>query len=146
MPSVERGFADPNLLTRHGPTVTVQVGYDPDFHPNSGSPPNLPTDRYHALVDTGAGECCIDSALAERLQLPIVDQQSLSGAHGPGIVNIHLAQLHVPDLEWTVYGRFAGVHLSAGGQQHLALIGRTLLRHHTLLYNGQTGIATLSRD
>ena len=102
MPSVECGFANPDLLTRHGPTVTVQVGYDPDFHPNSGSPPNLPTDRYYALVDTGAGECCIDSALAERLQLPIVDQQSLSGAHGPGIVISTLLSCTFPT--WS--GRF----------------------------------------
>src|SRR5262245_27820099 len=41
----------------------------------SGSPPR-------SLVDTGAMESCIDSGLAMRLNLPIVDRRKISGVHG----------------------------------------------------------------
>jgi predicted aspartyl protease len=99
-----------------------------------------------ALVDTGATESCIDSQLALNLNLPIVDRRKISGTYGPHEVNIHLAQVHVPSLNFTVYGAFAGVHLAAGGQPHKALIGRTFLRHYTMIYEGRTGNVTLSSD
>ncbi|HKV43592.1 MAG TPA: retroviral-like aspartic protease family protein [bacterium] len=99
-----------------------------------------------ALVDTGASECCIDSLLATQLNLPVVDRRKVSGAHGAQEVNMHLAQVHVPTLSFTMYGVFAGVHLAAGGQVHRALIGRTFLRHFTMSYEGRTGTVTLSND
>ena len=67
-------------------------------------------------MDTGAAASCIDSILANTLKLPVVDQQDVAGSHGKGEVNMHLAQIHVPDVDFTVYGEFAGVHLLAGGQ------------------------------
>ena len=57
-----------------------------------------------------------------------------------------LAQIYVPDLDFTVYGRFRGVRLSDGGQPHSALIGRTFLRHFTMFYDGRTGAVTISND
>ena len=57
---------------------------------------------------------------------------------------LHLAQIYVPALGWTVFGQFAGVHLIAGGQLHYALIGRTFLRNFTMVYEGKTGSVTLS--
>jgi predicted aspartyl protease len=97
-----------------------------------------------ALVDTGAGESCIDSALAAQLNLPIVDRRLISGAGGTHEVNMHLAQVAVPSLGVTIYGAFAGVHLAAGGQTHFALIGRTFLQNFTMLYEGKTGTVVLS--
>ena len=58
---------------------------------------------------------------------------------------MHLAQIHVPTLDVTLYGTFAGVDLIAGGMIHQALIGRTFLRHFTMTYNGFTGSVVLSR-
>ena len=65
---------------------------------------------------------------------------------GPHEFNYHLAQIYVPDLDHTIYGQFAGVHLAAGGQPHVALIGRTFLRDYTMTYEGRTGQVTLSND
>jgi hypothetical protein len=45
-----------------------------------------------------------------------------------------------------VYGLFAGVNLAAGGQPHQALIGRTFLRHFTMIYEGRTGTVTITND
>lgn len=149
MPSVECGFIDPTgssgpeSLVRLGPTLTVQIGFDPEFAP--GTHPSLPPTEFHALVDTGAIESCIDSTVARSLELPVVDRQTLAGAHGAGEVNVHLAQIHVPALAWTTYGTFAAVHLHAGGQPHSALMGRTFLRFCTMVYQGSTGSVTLSR-
>lgn len=58
-------------------------------------------------------------------------------------VNIHLAQIYIPALDTVVYGRFAAVQLSEGGQPQRALLGRTLLQHFTMVYAGNTGQVTL---
>ena len=149
MPSTDCGFFDPagssgpDNLIRFGPTLTVRIGFDPEFSP--GSTPNLPPTELHALVDTGAYASCIDSGVAVSLGLPVVDRQTLVGAHGADEVNVHLAQIIVPALAWTTYGAFAAVNLHAGGQPHSALIGRTFLRAFTMIYNGSTGSVILSR-
>ena len=80
------------------------------------------------------------------LALPVAGRERMAGADGVAEVNMHLAQIHVPELNWTVYGWFASVHLTAGGQPHRALIGRTFLRHFMLAYDGRTGSVTLSSD
>ena len=121
------------------------MGFDPDLVVGRGRP-QLPDAAFAALVDTGAQESCIDSALAMELGLPIVDRQRVAGAQGASEVNRHLAQIHVPELDWVVYGAFAGVHLTAGGQPHLALIGRTFLQNFTLTYEGPSGRVTIDND
>ena len=117
---VDCGFADrPEasgraLLAQFGPTPYIEI--DPVYQLKDAQRPNVPKNRFPALVDTGAAASCIDSVLANTLKLPVVDQQDVAGAHGKGEVNMHLAQIHVPDVDFTVYGEFAGVHLLAGGQ------------------------------
>lgn len=145
MPTAECGFGSPDSLYLYGPTLLIEIGLDEDFHPESGGSPRLESGRVPALVDTGALESFVDSALAIQLNLPVVNVGTISGAGGPSAVNIHLAQIHVPDLDWLVYGRFSGVHLSAGGQPHVALIGRDLLRDCAMSYDGRTGVVTLER-
>ena len=58
---------------------------------------------------------------------------------------MHAAQIHVPALGFTHYGQFAGVDLIGGGQQHVALIGRTFLRGFQMFYDGTTGGVTITR-
>ena len=125
-------------LVLFGPTLRVQIGFDMDFRPNAGV--------QRALVDTGATDSCIDSALAMDLRLPIVGRQRVAGVHGVDEVNMHLARIHVPDLREMLFGRFAGVHLAAGGQPHAALLGRTFLQHFTMSYDGRQGTVTLNND
>jgi hypothetical protein len=136
------------LLSLHGPTLHVQIGFDPNFDVTAVplGVPNLPATIINALVDTGAGESCIDSALATTLNLPIVDRRVVSGAHGAGEVNVHLAHIYVPSLTFTIFGAFCAVDLAAGGQAHWALIGRTFLRHFTMIYHGRTGTVELHNN
>jgi hypothetical protein len=142
------GATGKEMLVGYGPTLIVDIGFDPKYKPTS-QPPVVPVaglKGLHALVDTGATESCIDSLLAAQLGLPIVDKRKISGVGGGHDVNIHLAQVHVPTLGFTIHGLFAGVHLQAGGQVHYALIGRTFLQAFTMVYEGKTGTVTLSSD
>jgi hypothetical protein len=154
MPTIKCGF-DPSpqghgwdLLIGLGPTVLVTIGFDPTYDPQAipHRSPHLPLPPLPALIDTGASDNFIDRDLAMRLNLPIVDQRLLSGAHGAELVNVHLAQVCISALDYTIHGRFGAVDLSAGGQSHLALMGRTFLQHFTMVYEGRTGVVTLSNE
>ena len=146
MLQVERGFPDDlEHLVRFGPTLRVLIGFDPDFRPEDGGSLALSATEYAALIDTGAQESCIDSDVAAALDLPMVDERSVSGAHGLAPVNVHLAQIRIPALRYTIYGQFCGVHLHAGGQPHSALLGRTFLRELTMVYDGQSGSVRVHR-
>ena len=146
MPTINCGFSDPYQLVHHGPVIAVTIGFDPDFQPGAGVHPNLPPNRYPALVDTGATRSCIDSALAAALHLPIMDRDEIGGVGGLTEVNLYLAQIYIPELQFTIYGGFAGAHLRAGGQPYYALLGRTFLRHFSMHYDGRTGAVTISDD
>ena len=144
---VPGGAPGSEFLSLYGPTLFVNIGFDPAYKWDSQNPPPPPIPGItgiRALVDTGASECCIDSLLASKLNLPIVDKRTISGSYGSHDVNVYLAQIHIPTLNMTMYGAFAGVHLSAGGQSHMALIGRTFLRHYTMVYEGRTGTVIIS--
>lgn len=122
----------------------MEIGFDLDFDPNVSAKPDLPENRFPALVDTGADVNCIDVDLAYALKLPIVHRQIVWGVHGQEECNGYIAQIHVSELEFTVYGPLVGVHLRAGGQPHFAILGRSFLRHLTMVYEGTTGMVTLS--
>lgn len=152
MPETKCGFNDipggatgAQLLVSRGPTLLVDIGFDPGYNPDT--PNILPVPgitSVEALVDTGANISCIDNLLASQLNLPIVDRQPIGGVGGRHIANVYLAQLHVRSLNFTVYGQFIGIDLQAGGQRHSALIGRTFLAHYTMTYEGRTGTVILS--
>jgi hypothetical protein len=76
--------------------------------------------------------------------LPIVDKRKVAGIGGKSDVDVHLAQVHVPALGFTMYGLFSSVHLAAGGQVHSVLIGRTFLRDFVMTYEGPSGTVVLT--
>jgi predicted aspartyl protease len=140
--SIPGGASGSELLVTYGPSIIVDIGFDPDYR--TKPVPLAGITDLAALVDTGATESCIDSLLAAQLNLPIVDKRVICGAGGQHEVNMHLAQIYVPSLHFTVYGSFAAVHLAAGGQPHRALLGRTFLAAMKMSYDGLTGDVTLS--
>ena len=138
-----RGVSGAHLLVSLGPTLQVDIGFDPSYSPAGATPPVPGITGVHALVDTGAQECCIDAMLATNLNLPVINRRSVSGVQGSFEVNVYMAQVHFPALNKTMYGAFAGVNLAAGGQPHSALIGRTFLQHFTMTYDGKTGLVEI---
>ncbi|MEO5333533.1 MAG: retroviral-like aspartic protease family protein [Magnetococcus sp. YQC-5] len=147
MPLTDAGFLNEegryqrDSLLWHGPSIQVIVGHM-QF-------PDIPTpeqfETVHALIDTGATESCIDAGLAERLQLPVVDLQPMSGIAGPTDHYVYLARVSIPSLDFTQYGRFTAVHLAQGGQEQAVLLGRTFLQHVIMIYDGLRAQVTLAR-
>lgn len=134
------------LLVQFGPTLIVDIGFDPSFDQEKSGVPDLPLKGVHALVDTGATASCIDAGVAMQLNLPIIDRQKVAGVGGVHEVNVHLGHVFIPTINKTIYGQFAGVNLIAGGQLHSALIGRTFLQHFVLFYDGRTGVVSISDE
>lgn len=152
MMDVNCGFSDQpgrsgqEALALYGPTLLVEIGFDRAFRIDSPERPDIPDDLRPALVDTGAAESCIDAAFARTMRLPLGGQGEVAGIGGVITVDYYLAQIYVPGLDRTIYGRFAGARLRAGGQPYYALIGRDFLQNYTLVYQGRTGYVTLSDD
>jgi predicted aspartyl protease len=97
-----------------------------------------------ALIDTGASSTCIDEQAAQQLQLPVVNVVNVASAsHSSTPQNVYPIQIEVAGLPISIEAPNAiGAALSAQGL--LALIGRDVLQHCTLFYNGLTGEITLS--
>ena len=144
MAVVDCGFGNrPNVLALRGPTLYARFGFDADFRHGNDSHPNLPADEFPVLVDTGANMNGIDTDFAIALGLPVVGQRRIGGVQGVSETNAFLVQMYIPALRHTIYGRFAGVNLTAGGQRHFALLGRTFLRNFTMVYEGRTGVVRI---
>ena len=152
MPTVNCGFSDrpgrtgQQALASEGPTLLVEIGFDPDFEDSDKDRPDISDDLLPALVDTGALESCLDTDFARELGIPVVEKGRIAGVGGVSDADIYMAQIYVPALDTTIYGRMAGARLRAGGQPYYALIGRAFLQNYTLLYQGRTGYVTLSDD
>lgn len=58
--------------------------------------------------------------------------------------NVYWAQIHIPELNTSITGPFAGVHLAAGQHPHRVLIGWDFLRYFTMVYAGRVGSVKIS--
>lgn len=142
---VECGYDDPEMLELRGPQIQVQIGFDPKFKQVKGGVPSLPSTLFNALVDTGADSSSIDSRMAQKLGLPVMDRRRVIGVHGNEHLTMYLGHIHFPGLPATIIGNFAGVHLQASGLGYDALIGRDFLGHLRMVYDGSTGQVTLEK-
>lgn len=97
-----------------------------------------------ALIDTGASSTCIDDEAARQLSLPVVNVVNVASAsHASTPQNVYPIQIEVVGLPISIEAPSAiGAALSPQGL--IALIGRDVLTHCTLFYNGITGEITLS--
>ena len=96
-----------------------------------------------AHIDTGASNTCIDEAVAQQLQLPVIDVvQIASASHAATQQNVYPIQIQIPGLPPINAPRAIGAPLATQGL--LVLIGRDVLRDCTLFYNGISGEFTLS--
>ena len=144
MISAECGFdgndAKDHLLVA-GPTLKVNVVR---LHVAAqGSAGSASINDVDALVDTGAIVCFIDEAVARTLGLLLVDRQTICGVGGLHEANVYLARVDVPALNFSLTGQFSGVDLIAGGQRHGVLLGRNLLSHFVMNYDGPSGRVTI---
>ncbi len=131
------------LLVESGPTLVVNIGFDKDYTP--GGPPPIASHVHElAIIDTGATECGVDEALAQAAHLPLIDRVTVGAATGPAILNVYLAQVYLNGLGLAFVGRFGGMQLVATGAKQTVLLGRDVLRHLEMRYNGRSGAVSLS--
>jgi hypothetical protein len=126
-----------DLLARLGPTLLVDIGLK--SRAPAGQPPDLPSKRIRALIDTGAGADCIDDTLARSLGLPVSDEAEISGVGARHRALIYTARLYVPELDRLVFQSFAGVKLEEGEHWHRVILGRPFLRPYRTTYDDGTG-------
>ena len=136
-------FSSADELVLIGPSIRAHVGFDPEYDPKFKHKPFSQAQDVWALVDTGATESSIDSELARKLNLPLVDRQYIGGVGGRDEFSVFLAQIHIPDLERTIYGRLTGLHLAEAGFYQQVLLGRSFLSGLVMIYDGLATRVTL---
>jgi predicted aspartyl protease len=136
----------PQILTLQGPRIQVNVSLAQTVAQQlvqqgiSIAPPMSGM----ALIDTGASSTCVDAQAAQQLQLPVIDVVQLASAsHAATQCNVY--PVHIEMIGFPIQidaPRVIGAELAAQGL--LMLIGRDVLQHCTLHYNGFTGQITLA--
>jgi len=133
-------------LLERGPVVQVNVSVEQHIAQQLLQQGQvLPTPESGlALIDTGATGTCIDEAAAQRLRLPVVDVATIASvSHTATQQNVYPIQIEVIGLPIQINAARA-IAAPLAGQGLLVLIGRDVLQHCTLFYNGITGSFTLS--
>lgn len=134
------GVEGHDLLIRIGPTIFAAVA-----QPAVPGATEIKSRTVPVLVDTGASHSCIDADLARELELPVIDKIPMSGIGGAQDHEVVMCQITIPSVGHTMSGRFACVHLAAGGQPHRALFGRDFLKHVVMIYDGESGRVTIMK-
>ena len=133
-------------LTQRGPIVqvTVSIGHAiaQQILQQGGTLP--PPVSGLALIDTGATSTCVDDGAAQTLHLPAIDVVTIASAsHSSTEQNVYPISVEVVGLPIAINApRAIGAPLNSQGL--LVLIGRDLLQHCVLVYNGITGSFSLS--
>ena len=133
-------------LHRIGPTIGAIVGLDTGHDRNLIGPAPAGFRDVEALIDTGASFSCIDQNLAIELRLPRIGEQSASGMGGSEAFPVHLAQIQVPLLNLSLFGRIVAVKLTEGGQRHSVLLGCEFLKRFRMTYDGRSGLTIIENE
>lgn len=134
------------VLQKQGPCVQVSIGLAQSIASQllqQGKSLPKPISGI-ALIDSGASSTCIDDTAAQQLSLPVVNVVNVASAsHASTPQNVYPIQIELIGLPISIEAPNAiGAALTPQGL--LALIGRDVLQHCTLFYNGITGEITLS--
>lgn len=133
-------------LRQFGPTLHVVASVPPVMAQaltKAGTP--LPTpETGKGLLDTGAGITGIDEDAAKRLGLPAINTIDLASATHVVKAPVYVISLDVPTATGLQLETVAVVGMSLASQGLLMLIGRDLLQHCHMSYNGPFGMITLS--
>jgi hypothetical protein len=134
-----------------GPIIPVKVAVPKamqEFLATNGK--DIPSAiRGMALIDTGAFATAVDIAVFERLGILPIDRIQTNTPHGDGISDVYPASITFPALRLTdlQMERVIGCKLQWPGEKDsdvLMLLGRDLLKHFLMVYNGVHSDVTLS--
>lgn len=136
----------PNGLQLAGPILQVEISVHPTFAQHlQGLGQPIPTPIVGpGLIDTGATFSAVDQTVIQRLGIPPIGTVQLGTAAGPVAQTQHPASFGFPGTRLPAinFNFVTGVNLI--GQNIIALIGRDVLRHFVMVYNGVLGQVILS--
>ena len=133
-------------LQQRGPVVQVSISVEQNIAQQllAQGVTLPPPEVGFALIDSGATSTCIDDDAARRLRLPAIDVVAVASAsHASTQQNVHPMQIEVRGLPITISAPRA-IAAPLASQGLLVLIGRDVLQHCTLFYNGPAGSFSLS--
>ena len=136
----------PLALLQHGPRVQITIGVAQVIAQQlvqQGLTVPHPIDGL-GLIDTGASSTCVDEAVARQLQLPAIDVVTIATpSHTSLLRNVYPLRLEIIGLPTPIDAPRA-IEADLAGQDIQALIGRDILQHCCLVYNGFVGSITFS--
>lgn len=132
-------------LTDGGPLVSVEVSIPAALKAHlaeSVLPIPAPQSGF-ALIDTGASSTAVDQSIFDALGLAPIDSIKTSTPHGEAESPIYPATVTFPGLALTEMPmeRIIGCNLkwmNAEGKEVIMLLGRDLLQHFLMVYNGKS--------
>lgn len=135
-----------NVLISSGPCIQVEIALHPTLAQHlqaQGQPVPAPVTGV-GLIDTGASLSAIDHSVVQSLQLAPIGTLNVGGVAGP---NQHLKypaafRFPSPTFPGINFNFVLGANII--GQGIVALIGRDVLTHFVLVYNGVLGQYILS--
>ena len=140
-------------LVAQGPIVLVQIEVPlalAEQLQKTGQPVPPPVVGV-ALIDTGAGVSGIDTTVIEQLQVQPVGQQMIGGVTGAKLRSKYPARFtfpgtNLPDMNFgeLVESEISNFSVPGAPGPPIALIGRDILHHFVLIYNGPNGTFTLA--
>ncbi len=138
-------------LAETGPIVPVEIKIPEALEAllvSEGKPLPSPAIGY-ALIDTGASGSAVHEGILTRLGIQPIDQIPTSTPHGDGVSFVYAVRVTFPAMTIENYpmARVMGCNLkwtTASGEDIIMLLGRDLLRHFLLIYNGVFSDVTLS--
>lgn len=151
----------PEALVRRGPFIPVEVSIRDELAKKlQEQEQEIPSPvSGYALIDTGATITSIDRSVAEELELAPSGEVSIGTAGGEHEVPVYTGVLSFPGtgIRDLSIERLVGVDLTGQGLGTVrhstaddpqpgriaALIGRDVLAHFVMVYNGPAGMITL---
>lgn len=149
----EKGNRSPQALTNIGAFFPIEIHVPPKIAEalTKAGKPVPQSVAGLGLIDTGATLTCISEDVLKNLGLNPFDVVNSGTADGLKKQNVYPARIVFPTQGWTLdLQKAIGVNLE-GQVIHkippepvIALLGRNLLQHWVLIYNGAGGFWTVS--
>jgi len=142
------GQPSPDGLQAAGPLLPVAVAVHPILAQQlrgSGATPPAPVGGV-GLIDTGASVSAVDSSVVSQLGIPPIGTINVGTAGGVQQQAQYPASFSFPGtgLPTINFNFVIGSNLTGQQPPIIALIGRDVLRHFVMIYNGNFGQVVLT--
>jgi len=128
-------------LLRYGAIIRLTIGYpEAEYEEAVADGLKIPLPHeIHGLIDTGAAVTIVNPQLARSLKLPLIGEVSIQAAGHTGKYPEYLASVSFRQsgLERFTYLRVVACPILS--KEMSCLIGRDILQHWELRYNGPLG-------